>query len=421
MTHAIRVLGLAVSLVMLSTAAAFAQSTTDEAIASAATVSPVAHVYLQTTNGVNLYDAATNGKLTLVKGSPFKTVGGMLGSTGKYFFTLGAEWIHVYPVDSNGAIGDQLSEIDTENYAGGDCGTTLGGVLDHTGRYLQIELEPKYPFNNPCTDYQTYEIGKADGSLIYIGDAVVNTHAGAELGPISITGNDNFAYAVDVDFGIGYGHTPYAALIRESNGALANWSFEETDPEPPPPFEFLQWILTADPTNHLAIALGSDEYSGSPDQAYGPFRLVSYSIDSAGNISSTNDWEKMPIPAVGPTLMRMSPSGKLLAVAGGPVIGELQGPPGNLGKNGLQVFHFNGANPITPYSKTLTSAPIGYMQWDNSNHIYALSSDFQLFVYTITPTSISESPDSPYKIPNKACNPSDFPYGCPNGLVVVSM
>ena len=79
--------------------------------------------------------------------------------------------------------------------------------------------------------------------------------------------------------------------------------------------------------------------------------------------------------------MNMSPSGKLLA----------------LGGNGLQVFHFNGANPITPYSSVLTTAPINQLHWDNSNHLYALSdSTNKLYVYTITPTSISAVPGSPF-------------------------
>jgi hypothetical protein len=36
---------------------------------------PVTHVYVQTSKGVNLYNAASNGRLTLVEGSPFKISG----------------------------------------------------------------------------------------------------------------------------------------------------------------------------------------------------------------------------------------------------------------------------------------------------------------------------------------------------------
>ena len=78
----------------------------------------------------------------------------------------------------------------------------------------------------------------------------------------------------------------------------------------------------------------------------------------------------------------MSQSGKLLAV----------GP-------GLQVFHFNGAEPITKFTGLLPTAPITHIHWDNNNHLYALSSN-KLYVYTVTPTSVEEVPGSPYTLPN---------------------
>jgi hypothetical protein len=70
--------------------------------------------------------------------------------------------------------------------------------------------------------------------------------------------------------------------------------------------------------------------------------------------------------------------------------------------------HFNGAAPITEYSSVLTSAPIDEIHWDNSNHLYALSdSTCKLYVYTITPTSITPVAGSPYTVSN------------PNALIVV--
>jgi hypothetical protein len=74
----------------------------------------------------------------------------------------------------------------------------------------------------------------------------------------------------------------------------------------------------------------------------------------------------------------------------------------------LQIFHFNGANPVTPYGGVLTTANISQIRWDSNNHLYALSdSTNRLYVYTITPTSMSEASGSPYTISN------------PNALVVV--
>ena len=118
-------------------------------------------------------------------------------------------------------------------------------------------------------------------------------------------------------------------------------------------------------------------------------------MDSQGNLTSTNTWEDMPTPDVQPATLNMSPSGKLLAVTGS--------------YGGLQVFHFNGAKPITRFTKVLTTALIGQIQWDNNNHLYALSdSTNKLYVFEVTATSVNEAPGSPYTIAK------------PNSLVVVS-
>jgi hypothetical protein len=93
---------------------------------------------------------------------------------------------------------------------------------------------------------------------------------------------------------------------------------------------------------------------------------------------------------------------------------------GYSGDAGLEVYHFNGAEPITPYSSLLTTDPITDVGWDNDNHLFALSdSANRVFVYTITPTTLVEAPGSPYTIESSsACN---LHYGgfCRSGLVVV--
>ena len=93
----------------------------------------------------------------------------------------------------------------------------------------------------------------------------------------------------------------------------------------------------------------------------------------------------MPAIAAGNvTYLKMAPSGKLLAVSG---------------SGGLQVFHFNGASPITKFTGQLTKTPINQCFWDNANHLYAISiSAGKLFVFTVTTTSASQAVGSPYSI-----------------------
>jgi hypothetical protein len=107
----------------------------------------------------------------------------------------------------------------------------------------------------------------------------------------------------------------------------------------------------------------------------------------------------------------MSPSGKLLAAVGNQ--GFFPGGGGST-PDGIQIFHFNGAEPITRFSGVLTATSIDWTRWDKSNHLYAFSSDAtKLFVYTVTPTKITEAPGSPHAIAST---------GGPNGgMLVVSV
>lgn len=58
------------------------------------------------------------------------------------------------------------------------------------------------------------------------------------------------------------------------------------------------------------------------------------------------------------------------------------------GTAGLQVFHFNGGNPITPYTALMSTSQIDDVRWDNNNHLYAISTKGnKLVVFTVTPTS----------------------------------
>ena len=115
-------------------------------------------------------------------------------------------------------------------------------------------------------------------------------------------------------------------------------------------------------------------------------QLASYTINtSTGSIVSTNSYTNMPTPSLTRiTGMKMSPSGKLIA----------------LGGMGIQIFHFNGASPLTSYSAVLLpTTTIDQLGWDNNNHLYALSYSAQkLYVYNVTPTSISAVSGSPYSV-----------------------
>ena len=381
----------------LATTPLLAQAVT-QAVAAPA---PVAYVYVATSKGINLYNAASNGKLTLVSGSPFKTTGLMIGSNQKYFITLGTYWVRSYPVKANGAIGAQVSQINTQNYSGRDCGTTNGAVLDHSGQDVYALLNVAPDGVNVCDAYQTFKIATTSGQLTFNGATTQDNTSPPVRNLPTFLANNKFAYAINNFYFLTSGPPEIylnggGTFTRESNGTLdvlnLGWGF-------PLPYEYdlfegienlWEWIplqVTADSTNHLAVAMYPwyDPPKGSTESP----QLASFTVDSQGHPVSTNTYKNMPLPDVFPTYMNMSPDGKLLAVAGGQ-------------EGGVQVFHFNGAAPITRYSKVLTPDSISWIHWDKTNHLYALSASGKLYVYTITPTSIAAAPGSPYTVSGAA-------------------
>jgi hypothetical protein len=87
----------------------------------------------------------------------------------------------------------------------------------------------------------------------------------------------------------------------------------------------------------------------------------------------------MPTTAVGFGRMAASPAGNLLAVGGG----------------GLQVFHFNGSNPITPYTGRLAWRNTYDVAWDTHNHLYSIGAG-AVQAWKITITGWKQAAGSPY-------------------------
>jgi hypothetical protein len=407
MNHPRKTVSLIAFVALLSAGPALTQAPSTEATPEAKAAAPVAYVYVQTLKGINLYDAAADGKLTLVKGSPFQTSGEVIGSNGKYFITLGTDDVHSYAVESNGAIGKQVSEINTQDYDGASCGESYGTTdanIDHAGQTVYVELASY----TACTTIQSYNIAKESGGLSFIGTAAFESN-GIDIlsNPPSITANDKFAYTGAL-YGCGGCANTWSGFVRNGSGTLENLNFKVTYPQSlnSSPYPFLPGLVAADLTDHLAAVVTTE---GPEYPEVGPPQLASYTVDSQGNLSTTNPAKSIPYTKVRPTIMKMSPSGKLLAVGGG--------YPGG---GGLEVYHFNGAEPITPHGSLLTTDPITDVGWDDNNHLFVLSdSANEVLVYTITTGSTVEAPGSPYNIESSnACN---LHYGgfCRSGLVVV--
>jgi 6-phosphogluconolactonase (cycloisomerase 2 family) len=172
---------------------------------------------------------------------------------------------------------------------------------------------------------------------------------------------------------------------REASGLLnlANTQFNLPTPPPGVGIYYPDWAVT-DHANHVAII---EQPANPPGCASGPAQLAVYTADASGNLNTKSTYKNMPASLIqNPNDMKMSPSGRLLAVGG---------------QEGLQIFHFNGANPIRHYTNLITKDPISQMFWDNDNHLYAIANGGgggKLFVFTITPTTHRMAPGSPHAI-----------------------
>jgi 6-phosphogluconolactonase (cycloisomerase 2 family) len=352
-----------------STVLASAQvaSSPTEASQTQAPSTPVAYIYVAsyTSSGkyqIEAYAAASNGSLTAVAGSPFATTVNDIALNGRWLFGTDGNNIDSFSIASNGAI-KQVDTLSVETTGG------LGNLfLDHTGTSLYVDY---YTTNN---DYLSYSIDNTNGKITPLNDLSGGPSVGDVL---SFIGNNKFGYSASC-----YHFTPaiYGAQ-RNSDGSLAWLSINPPMPVAPTGETYCPFLAAADPTNHLAV--GAQLYNNWA--VAGPYQLAVYTADSSGNLTTSSTYKNMPSVAVGNLYdLWMSPDGKHLAVSG---------------STGLQVFKFNGANPITKFTGLLTSKDVEVAFWDNANHLYAISrTGGKLYVFTVTSTGVTQAPGSPHSI-----------------------
>jgi hypothetical protein len=373
-------LGVCASTVLASAQATPSPTETDPQ--SSASSTPVAFVYITSSPSsgvtqINGYAAAANGALTKIPGTPLSSPVSYVAVNGKWLFGTDGMNIDTFSIAADGSLA-QVQSLSVEPEGG-----LVNLFLDHTGASLYTDY---YTTNN---EYMAYGIDNSNGALTYID----NVMGGPGFGYVaSFVGDDEFAYEASC-----YQFTPEIyGVQRSSSGAITMLDVNSVYPTAPSGDFWCPWSAAADPTNHLAVAMQPLNGNWFPE---GPYQLATYTVDSAGQLSTTSTYENMPTTEAGGAYGSntsylndywMSPSGKFLAVAG---------------TSGLQVFHFNGANPITKYTGLLVSKDVDQVFWDNSNHLYAIGREAgKLWVFTVTATSVKQAPGSPHSI----TGPSDM-------------
>ena len=335
-----------------------------------ATSGPVAYIYVSSLIGnvkyqVLAYEAAANGALTPIPGSPFPYNVTSLALNGAWLFGVDptGQNIRSLSIGSNGAL--TYKDKFTTSLTGGGLYDLF---LDHTGSSVYAIY---YTTNN---DYLSQSIDQQTGQLSFLNDLQGGPDHNVAL---SFIGNNQFAYASSC-----YHFGPEIfGVQRASDGTLSYLNLNPPFPAEKSGGFYCPWAAAADPTNHLAIALTPLNSNWGSD---GSTQLAVYTADSSGNLTTTSTYQNMPsVLTQGAQTYSMSPTGKYLAVGG----------------IGLQIFHFNGANPITHFTGLLTTDTIGQVYWDNANHLYAISADAgKLYVFTVTSTGVTQALGSPHKI-----------------------
>ncbi len=367
----------------LSAAASLAQVASTSAAISAPSV---AYVYVvsrpanASATEIDAYAASPSGELTAVTGSPFQQDEGALTADGKYLFGLnaGTTNIDTLAIAADGAL-RYVTSTDYAQFDTDDCGSAGSAFTDRTGTDL-------YPlvFNADCANnyYQSYRIREGSGELNYLGS--VNGGAGSFDGiyrPATFIGNNQYAYSATNNGCFYYGVQTFK---RDASGLLvSDFNASVTRPAPPAGYSiYIPEFVSADPADHVAMVLQAANPPGCDNNFP---QIASFTADSQGNLTTTNTSANMPATLIQYVNdLKVSPNGKLLAVAG---------------TNGVQVFHFNGANPPTAYTPLLTTENINQMFWDNDNHLYGINEvGADMHVFTVTPTTYKEAPGSPYTI-----------------------
>ena len=354
----------------------------------------VAYIYVSsspssTTSLISGFSAGPAGRLTPIPGSPFTTQG-----DGALFLALNGAWlfgtninsdIYSFSIAEDGA----LRQVDSY-----DAGHVIPSVveegpeglfLDHTGATLYVPYL-NIPENCGNPGYEAYSINQSNGELTFVNDVCFFPPA-VGGGTMSFVASNQFAYTSGC-----YDFSPtILGIERSSSGAIT--LLNNSSPMPPPTSGGGYYLpcaggAAADPANNFALAVQPWAQDIVPTAA-GPYQIATYTVDSDGNVSTNSTPDNMPQVAVGNvTTYWMSPDGRYLAVGG---------------QGGLQVLHWNGANPATSFTGLLTTDAISQVYWDDEHHLYAVSdSAGKLHVFLVSAFGATEAPGSPYSIPGAA-------------------
>lgn len=382
MLRTLKYVSLSLSLCTAGACAPLTLAQVPTAVVSTASSGPVSTVYVAYTpknsngNEIAEYSVAANGALTPLPGSPYSGNATSLAISGNYLFGPNRlePYLETYAINSSGEL-HWVAEEDDQKISS-DCGGAGPVFLDHSGKTLYLT-----DIQGDCSNnyYESFAIDSSNGHLTYLNSA---NGGSASFNGIymagTVTADNQYVYSAS-PCGMYYG---LWAFKRAANGSLTTiGNFQATMPSAPSGAGYCPWPPAAGPSTSVAMPIQLYKDGG----VEGSPQIASFTEAGNGNLTTTNTAANMPTTSVTYiTAVSMPPAGNLVAVGG---------------TGGLQVFHFNGANPPTKFTPLLTTDTITAAYWDNSNHLFALSqASNKLYVFTVTPTGYSAAPGSPYTV-----------------------
>jgi hypothetical protein len=343
-----------------------------------ANAAPVAYAFVSTGNPNNVYTLAvsSSGSFTHMGTATSPTTIYHLSATSKFVFGIDdASNIYTYSIGSTGAL-KLVATTNAGKYVSGFSSADSVAViqLDETGSTLYTMV------GTSATNWymESFKI-ESNGALQFLGTAFADPNALSQIrfvqnGQLALTaGCYNTAagasFVTDSD-----DVNDLVMYKRESSGLLTYVGTSHNTPVAQSPYEYCAGLPASDSDNHLAV--GFTIFNPPGDDGEPGLALGTYTVSSTGTPSTTSDYENMPVTSVwAPEVVSIDPTGKLLAVGG----------DGN-----FEVFHLNGANPITTYTGLVNSNNSERtIAWDKNSHMYLLTSH-SVDIYDITPASYTE-------------------------------
>jgi hypothetical protein len=305
-----------------------------------------------------------------VPGSPFTGANGSLATNGKFLIATDGTNIVSFAIAANGAL-TQVSSIDGTAHNDTPTGSGVGALsLDRSGSTVYAGEINFQGADNAAFAFFSLS---ANGSLSFIANSIINVNFN---GSLTFTGDNQHAYGQGCFF-LGF---DLFGFIRNPDGTLTAFDDHVLSPPISSNQFFCPGPSSASPVgNHLAGVVVPEGQTGVNDS------LSVYVINNDGTLTLVPN-SVMSTPFISISDIQFDPTGTFLAAAT---------------NAGVQIYRLTSGTLVAVGSPRDANTTFDLVRWDNSSHLYAISSSTQrLFIYAANQGTLSAAPGSPHSAAN---------------------